>query len=119
MEDGERCVDLTGNHSSFMKKCDNEKRICMVKRFSHTMSTENSTSVLRMWSLERNCTKHCEAGCIVIGERTKLHACTSCCEQSFCNTGNGGAASNLINNQFYINYHLLIIFVAICGPILS
>ena len=45
-----------------------------------------------MWGLERNCTNKCEPGCIVIGERTKLYSCTSCCEKSLCNTGTARAA---------------------------
>lgn len=60
-----------------------------VKRFSYTTSTENSTTGLKMWALERNCTKHCEPGCIVIGERTKLYSCTSCCTDPLCNYGSG------------------------------
>lgn len=44
-----------------------------------------------MWAIERNCTNKCEPGCIVIGERTKLYACTACCEKSYCNTGKGTA----------------------------
>lgn len=59
------------------------------KRFSYTTSTENTTSEPRLFSLERNCTSKCEPGCIIIGERTKLYACTECCEANLCNTGNG------------------------------
>jgi hypothetical protein len=63
-----------------------------VKRYSYSTSTENSTyPSKRLWSLQRNCTNKCEAGCIVIGERTKLYACTVCCGQSLCNTMNDGA----------------------------
>ncbi|XP_012228480.1 uncharacterized protein [Linepithema humile] len=94
MDVGDRCINLTdniGNGSSFRHKCLNDKRICMVKRFSYTTSTENSTSLPKTWSLERNCTNKCEPGCIVIGERTKLYACTACCESYLCNNGTGTA----------------------------
>lgn len=91
MDDGERCSNLTGDASIFEHKCTGDKRICMVKRFSYTTSTENSTSSPQTWSMERNCTSKCEPGCIVIGERTKLYACTACCEKSLCNTGTGTA----------------------------
>lgn len=64
----------------------------MVQRFSYTYSTENMTSGLKMWSLQRKCSKTCEPSCIVIGERVKLFACTSCCNASLCNTGNGSAS---------------------------
>ncbi|XP_034952486.1 uncharacterized protein [Chelonus insularis] len=89
---GEYCVNITGNHTWLIKKCKDDRRICMVKRYSFTTSTENSTSEPMMWALERNCTNKCEPGCIIIGERTKIHACTACCEKSFCNTGKGTAA---------------------------
>ncbi|KAL0832622.1 hypothetical protein ABMA28_000819 [Loxostege sticticalis] len=85
----DKCADLRQNNSALIHKCNNDRRICMVKRFSYTTSTENSTTGLKMWALERNCTKHCEPGCIIIGERTKLHACTSCCTTSLCNYDSG------------------------------
>ncbi|CAG9795127.1 unnamed protein product [Diatraea saccharalis] len=81
----DKCADLRPNNSALVHKCHNDRRVCMVKRFSYTTSNENSTTALKMWALERNCTKHCEPGCIIIGERTKLHACTSCCTTSLCN----------------------------------
>lgn len=119
MDDGELCVDVvTTNATSFIHKCEGEEFICMVslsertftfinpihltcsslfqvKRFSYTTSNENSTSSPKMWSLDRRCAVTCEPGCIVIGERTKLYACTSCCESSMCNTGKGSASSVL------------------------
>ncbi|BFG04320.1 uncharacterized protein DMAD_03324 [Drosophila madeirensis] len=99
MDDGESCVDVAvRNDSSLFKKCQGEEFICMVKRFSYTTSTENSTSSPKMWSLDRRCVANCEPGCIIIGERTKLYACTSCCEESFCNTGRG-AASGIFHRE--------------------
>uniref|UniRef100_A0AAG5D6M7 UPAR/Ly6 domain-containing protein n=1 Tax=Anopheles atroparvus TaxID=41427 RepID=A0AAG5D6M7_ANOAO len=87
-DDGEACIELSsGNNATYVKKCNPEEFICMVKQFSYTTSTENSTSTPKLWSLERRCISSCEAGCIIIGERTKLYACTSCCEKSLCNTG--------------------------------
>lgn len=83
--------NITANYSSFMKKCKDDEFICMVQKFSYTTSTENATSSQRLWSLERKCASTCEAGCIVIGERTKLYACTSCCRTPYCNTDRGAA----------------------------
>lgn len=62
-----------------------------VKRYSYSIINGNTTSqpVTRLWSLQRNCTSKCEPGCIVIGERTKLHACTVCCGTYLCNTMDG------------------------------
>ncbi|CAG4918897.1 unnamed protein product [Colias eurytheme] len=101
----DKCADLRHNNSALMHKCNNDRRVCMVKRFSYTTSNENSTTALKMWALERNCTKHCEPGCIVIGERTKLYACTSCCTTSFCNYGSGGI--RLVLNALLIFLALL------------
>uniref|UniRef100_A0A1B6ED59 UPAR/Ly6 domain-containing protein n=1 Tax=Clastoptera arizonana TaxID=38151 RepID=A0A1B6ED59_9HEMI len=96
MDDGDKCSNLSyGNHSKLVRKCPEHRTVCMVKTYSYTTSTENSTSLLRMWSLERNCTSRCEPGCIVIGERTKLYACTACCTKSLCNTGRGHGVSLL------------------------
>ncbi|XP_055532389.1 uncharacterized protein LOC129722723 [Wyeomyia smithii] len=98
-EDGEACIELVGNHSSFTKKCSGDELICMVKQFSYTTHTSNSNvSEPKLWSLERKCTNACEPGCIIIGERTKLYACTSCCAGILCNTGK--ARSNNIFSQF-------------------
>ncbi|XP_017888393.1 uncharacterized protein LOC108629937 [Ceratina calcarata] len=91
IEEGEKCINITENYTDFRHKCIGDKRTCMVKRISYTTSTEDSTSSPQTWSVERNCTSKCESGCIVIGERTKLFACTTCCEQSFCNVGTGAA----------------------------
>ncbi|XP_073848251.1 uncharacterized protein isoform X2 [Musca autumnalis] len=96
MDDGDLCVDVVNsNATNFIHKCEGDEFICMVKRFSYTTSNENSTSSPKMWSLDRRCAVNCEPGCIVIGERTKLYACTSCCESPMCNTGKGSATSVL------------------------
>ncbi|XP_063237891.1 uncharacterized protein LOC134539635 [Bacillus rossius redtenbacheri] len=91
MDTESACLDLVGNMSGLVTKCQGENRTCMVKRFSYTTSTENSTSAPHMWSLQRNCSERCEPGCIVIGERTKLYACTACCFEPLCNNGTGEA----------------------------
>ncbi|XP_037953435.1 uncharacterized protein LOC119683723 isoform X2 [Teleopsis dalmanni] len=114
MDNGTACVDALGSNTTiYNKKCKGEEFICMVKRFSYTLSTENSTSSPKMWSLNRRCTVVCEPGCIVIGERTKLYACTSCCEKSLCNTGRGAATSTLhrvetgIGTVIFLTLHVL------------
>lgn len=83
------------NRSKSRAQCKDEEYECMVKRFSYTTSTENATSGPKMWSLERRCTNSCMSGCIVIGERTKLYACTSCCNTSYCNSGRGSGSHRM------------------------
>lgn len=110
MENGEMCVDnITANYSTLMKKCRDEEFTCMVQKFSYTTSTENATSSPKMWSLERKCTAHCESGCIVIGERTKLYACTSCCKTPFCNSGRGTGAQ-MASFQIWLLFVLILPF---------
>ncbi|KAG7208430.1 hypothetical protein KM043_014660 [Ampulex compressa] len=117
MDDGEKCANLTGNYSAFEHKCTDDKRICMVKKFSYTTSTENSTSSPQTWSMERNCTNKCEPGCIVIGERTKLYACTACCEKSFCNVGTGTANELVIKGiDFFLALILQVVLTVIMYP---
>lgn len=119
MEFGDMCVEnITANYSSFLKKCKDDEFICMVQKFSYTTSTENATSSQKLWSLERRCASNCEAGCIVIGERTKLYACTSCCRTSYCNTDKGAAKlSTTPNNQ--IETLLISIFIMIIAKLLA
>lgn len=103
------CTDLTGNHSNLFKKCKADEYFCTVKRISYTIATENSTTQPKMWSLQRQCSNVCGKGCIIIGERTKLYACTSCCETSLCNVGEGGAVNLLgsVNNLLHLATLLL------------
>ncbi|XP_014220219.1 uncharacterized protein LOC106648066 [Trichogramma pretiosum] len=117
--EGDSCffLNITGNDTSLAQKCKDDRRICMVKRFSYTTSTENSTSQPKMWGMERNCTNKCEEGCIVIGERTKLYACTTCCEKNYCNTGNGQSADYVINDvEFFLAVLLQFILAKALSP---
>jgi len=84
--EGSKCIHLAANSSTFSTPCHDNQTACMVKRFSYT---ENATSPSSIWSVERNCSKKCEPGCLILGERTKLYVCTSCCNQPSCNIGNG------------------------------
>lgn len=111
MEDGEMCTDISSNHSKLTKKCKPDEYFCTVKRISYTITTENSTTAPRMWSLQRECSGVCGKGCIVIGERTKLFACTSCCDTPLCNVGEGRAALPIFQS---VNKMLGSVLVVIC-----
>lgn len=113
MEDGNACSDIQPNHTNFdkfKKKCHSDDFYCTVKSFSYTTSNENSTSIQRLWLLERNCTKKCESSCIIIGERTKLYACTSCCGDSYCNTGKADGSCLKFNRNLLIVFLIIFIF---------
>ncbi|XP_057668668.1 uncharacterized protein LOC130901360 [Diorhabda carinulata] len=95
MLDGERCLDVEGNNNSYLHhKCTREQKKCQVRRISMSTSTDEITGEPKLWLLQRNCTESCEPGCIIIGERTKLHSCITCCDEyNYCNAG-GGASPN-------------------------
>lgn len=91
MNEGDDCVNANRTRQlNLSRKCSSKEMFCVVKRFSYTMSDKSSTSEKRLWSLQRDCTDKCENGCIVIGERTKLYACSSCCNTNWCNTSSKG-----------------------------
>lgn len=93
MSDSENCVNINRTRQlNLTKKCDLNQNYCVVKRFSYTMSDKNSTSDKKLWSLQRDCTDKCENGCIVIGERVKLYACSTCCHNNLCNISSGSSS---------------------------
>nr|CAH7723607.1 unnamed protein product [Callosobruchus chinensis] len=111
--DGERCLDLAGNQTHLHHKCTKEQRKCLVRRISMSTSTDEITGKPKLWLLQRNCSEACEPGCIVIGERTKLHSCITCCdEHNFCNMGSGAArpmsvlwpVKNIVRTLQYLSY---------------
>ncbi|XP_046638514.1 uncharacterized protein LOC124316549 [Daphnia pulicaria] len=105
-EDGDQCIHLAVNSSIFNEPCGSQHTACMVKRFSYT---ENATSPLALWYIERNCSAKCEPGCLILGERTKLYACISCCKEKLCNIGNG-AHHLIVDHHFAATIFLLWIF---------
>lgn len=82
-------LNRTNDIHNITIKCAHDQRFCKVKRISMSTSTEDNIGVPKLWLLQRNCSKNCEEGCIVIGERTKLRSCTTCCDTDYCNDGNG------------------------------
>lgn len=112
MTDNEKCLDLHDNSTSFHANCSDDSRICQVKRISMTTITKTGevTGNPKLWMLQRNCTGTCDPGCIIIGERTKLYSCTTCCEESYCNHGNSASSFHSEHFQLLL-YHLYTIFL--------
>ena len=46
--------------------------------------------------MERRCAEECDAGCLTVGERTKIIKCVSCCSEELCNYADGAANSQQI-----------------------
>lgn len=88
--DLDNCVNINKTRqANLTKKCEPDQNFCVVKRFSYTMSDKNSTSDKKLWTLQRDCSDGCENGCIIIGERVKLYACSQCCPNNLCNISSG------------------------------
>ena len=92
MFDGEDCLNINQTRTkqtNLTRKCSEKELFCSVKRFSYTMSDKNTTSEKKLWNVQRNCSEECDNSCIIIGERTKLYACQTCCDNNLCNVGAG------------------------------
>ncbi|XP_076368280.1 uncharacterized protein LOC143255845 [Tachypleus tridentatus] len=82
--DGESCLTLPTNVSrSLQRVCGPDEMFCTVLRIDYGPTGEDAS----FWSIERNCTNHCQEGCVVLGEKTKLYHCRSCCHGNLCNSG--------------------------------
>jgi hypothetical protein len=111
MTDFDNCVNINMTRQmKLTKKCEGEENFCVVKRFSYTMSDKNSTTSKKLWSLQRDCAPSCENGCIVIGERVKLYACSSCCDSDYCNISSG--AQGIYQRMFIIQTSFLSMLLA-------
>jgi len=81
-----------GSHG-FPHKCKHENSVCMVRKFAFSQSNGTGHSGMKTFAVKRNCTekKKCENGCVVMGERTRIYVCSTCCTTPLCNIGNGAA----------------------------
>lgn len=88
--------------------------LLQVRRISVSTSTDEITGKPKLWLLMRECADACEPGCIAIGERTKLHSCITCCDESnYCNYGSGAA-----KHRFILKFPLsFVLFSIVQGPL--
>ncbi|XP_068209424.1 uncharacterized protein [Palaemon carinicauda] len=109
---GNPCTNIDPQNSSAVeaKVCDPDEKFCSVKRIWYVVETKEAV----MFSVNRNCSSECTPSCMVIGDRTKIHACTSCCTESHCNTDNSSSSRQTSN--FLL---LMSAFVVAIVPVLS
>lgn len=113
MFDGEDCLNINQTRTkqtNLTRKCSLEEPFCTVRRFSYTMSDKNTTTEKRLWNIQRHCSNHCENSCIIIGERTKLYACQSCCDKNLCNVGAGESRVEIFKFSliFFLIFNLIL-----------
>lgn len=76
----------------------------------------NDNLFSRFWAMERNCSKSCNTGCMLIGERVRLRVCSQCCRTPNCNIGSGTASRSIyyvpkFNSLVIITLALLMITI--------
>lgn len=77
----------------FKQNCSKEDTFCQVKRNWIITTKKDGVKEEKNFSITRSCTRTCDDFCIVLGDRTKIHSCQSCCTTPNCNTGNIGTSS--------------------------
>ncbi|CAG2168326.1 unnamed protein product [Oppiella nova] len=93
----------TYNTRLYGSECGPGETYCAVQRLDAKI---NLSSVdYKFWAIQRKCVQHCQDGCFVLGERTKLSLCTTCCTTNYCNVGNTGTEPMIINTFNDLEYN--------------
>ncbi|XP_064104490.1 uncharacterized protein LOC135214290 [Macrobrachium nipponense] len=106
-------IDPTNSTTVDAKVCEPDEKFCWVKRIWYVVETKRGEETV-VFSVNRNCSAECSPTCIVIGDRTKIHSCTSCCTESHCNTDNSSSSRQTSN--FLLLMSALMVAIA---PVLS
>ncbi|XP_053213441.1 uncharacterized protein LOC128396837 [Panonychus citri] len=78
------CLNVSNTTQEYLsRECQSKEKSCSVTRIEYEKSDHTGTI---FWALERKCSSSCIQGCIILGERTRLHYCSSCCSDDLCNT---------------------------------
>ncbi|KAG0710307.1 hypothetical protein GWK47_023084 [Chionoecetes opilio] len=89
---GQDCYDLDLENKTLAKTCSPEEPFCTVNRIWYVVEAGAEP---RNFSVNRTCALACTPSCVVIGDRTKIHSCASCCTTSYCNIVNSASARPL------------------------
>ena len=75
----------------------------------------------KFWALDRNCSRSCNTGCMLIGERVRLRVCSQCCRTPNCNVAGGAAASSwrLKPDLIGARWHLMLTLFALCSSLMG
>ncbi|XP_066987995.1 sericin-2 isoform X2 [Macrobrachium rosenbergii] len=106
-------IDPTNSTTVDAKVCDPDEKFCSVRRIWYVVETKKGEETV-VFSVNRNCSAECTPNCMVIGDRTKIHSCTSCCTESHCNTDNSSSSRQTSN--FLLLMSALMVAIA---PVLS
>ncbi|MPC08926.1 hypothetical protein E2C01_001523 [Portunus trituberculatus] len=102
---GPDCYDLDYENMTLTKMCNPEEVFCTVNRIWYVVE---AGAEARNLSVNRTCAADCSPSCVVIGDRTKIHSCTSCCTTSYCNVGSSASARPTASNHLVVAAALLL-----------
>lgn len=112
---GSDCYDLDHDNVTFTtsasRNCTPEETFCTVKRVWYVVEAGEEKMD---FGVNRTCAAVCNPSCMVIGDRTKIYSCTSCCSESYCNTGSSASPRHSSCTQL-----LLVALIAALAPTLT
>ncbi|XP_042232608.1 uncharacterized protein LOC121873257 isoform X1 [Homarus americanus] len=85
--------------SSLSRNCTPDQTYCTVQRIWYVVETGAEEMD---FSVNRTCASVCNPSCMVIGDRTKIYSCTSCCSESYCNTGSSASSRHSGSTQLLL-----------------
>ncbi|XP_045616176.1 uncharacterized protein [Procambarus clarkii] len=85
--------------TSVSRNCTPEETFCTVKRVWYVVEAGAEEMD---FGVNRTCAAVCNPSCMVIGDRTKIYSCTSCCSESYCNTGSSASPRHSSSTQLLL-----------------
>jgi len=100
------------NNSIRIRPCMEDENFCSIVSVVRLEFVQDNL-YSKFWALERNCSKSCNTGCMLIGERVRLRVCSQCCRSGNCNIGSGTSSSIRSTDSTYSVLLVLSIFLAL------
>lgn len=91
------------------RQCLDDENFCSIVSVVRLEFT-NDNLYPKFWAMERNCSKSCNTGCMLIGERVRLRVCSQCCRTPNCNVGSG--AIGTYHDELAIKSHQVSLVLA-------
>lgn len=91
---------LVANNSIRIRPCLEDENFCSIISVVKLEFVQDNL-YSKFWALERNCSKSCNTGCMLIGERVRLRVCSQCCRSANCNIGSGASSTRATRPLFH------------------
>lgn len=89
------------NNTIRVRPCMDDENFCSIVSIVRLEFVQENL-YQKFWALERNCSKSCNTGCMLIGERVRLRVCSQCCRTPNCNLGSSSTSvhSSILTPMF-------------------